>query len=53
MYNDRANDFDIHEYRKIASETNANLSDQWQKHYEEQYLDMILLPERISAGQVR
>lgn len=43
MYNDSANDFDIHEYRKMASEANSNRSDIWQKHYEEQYLNMVLM----------
>ena len=51
MYNDNANDFDTHEYRKVVSEANANLSDQWQKHYEQQYLDMIMLPERAAANK--
>ncbi len=43
MFNDRTNDFDIHEYRKMVEQANKSLSVDWSHHYEQQYLDMVLL----------
>lgn len=43
MFNDRTNDFDIHEYRKMVDQANQSLSTTWSKQYEEQYLDMVLM----------
>ena len=59
MYNDNGNDFDIHEYRRVAEETAMNPSDKWREYYESKYLNMILsgdlssLPRERGAAAVK
>lgn len=42
MYNDANSTFDIHEYRKVASQVGGEQFTHWQKYYEDLYLAPIL-----------
>ena len=53
MYNDNGNDFDIHEYRRVAEETAMNPSDKWREYYESKYLNMILSGDLSSLPRER
>ena len=53
MYNDNGNDFDIHEYRRVAEETAMNPSDKWREYYESKYLNMILSGDLSSLPKER